>query len=239
MSGQPRRALLVDYGGVLTTSMAASFRAFCTEVGLPRDLLLDLVRRAYRDAGDGLIQQLETGRIDAEAFSRQAAERLRQQTGVTVAPEELIPRLFAHVRPDERMIGAVAAVRAAGVPTGLVSNSWGEETYPRDRLPALDAVVVSGEVGLRKPDPAIFELACERLGVEPPACVFVDDLPANAEAAEALGMAAVVHRDPDTTIPAVAAHLGLDPGAVDPPASGGGPGGGPLRSAERGGRLRG
>jgi putative hydrolase of the HAD superfamily len=225
----------VDYGGVLTTSMAASFRAFCADVGLPRNLLFDLVTRAYRDAGDGLIQQLETGRLDAATFSRQVVELLRQQTGVVMPAEELIPWLFAHVRPDERMLGAVAAVRAAGVPTALVSNSWGEETYPHDRLPdALDVVVVSGEVGLRKPDPAIFELACERLGVAPPDCVFVDDLPANAEAAEALGMAAVVHRDPDTTIPAVAAHLGLDAGAGDP----GGGGGASLRSAGRGGRLR-
>ena len=87
------------------------------------------------------------------------------------------------------MLAAVAAARAAGVRTGLISNSWGLGIYDRlDSTELFDAVVISGEVGLHKPQPEIYLLACERLGVEPAAAVFVDDLRENCAGAEAVGM---------------------------------------------------
>jgi putative hydrolase of the HAD superfamily len=99
------------------------------------------------------------------------------------------------------MIGAVRAHKAAGHPTGLISNSWGRGIYDDDMIAELfDAVVISGEVGLHKPDPAIYLLACERLGVEPADAVFVDDLRENCDGAEAVGMAAVLHRDTADTL---------------------------------------
>jgi putative hydrolase of the HAD superfamily len=97
------------------------------------------------------------------------------------------------------MIELVARVRAAGVPTVLVTNSFGVE-YPREDWPRLfDATVVSHEVGLRKPDPAIYRLALDRLGVEAEATVLIDDMKDNIEAAETLGITGVLHVDATST----------------------------------------
>ena len=113
------------------------------------------------------------------------------------------------MRPDDAMLDAVAAARA-GVRTGLVSNSWGEEGYDRTRFDELfDALVISGEVGIRKPAPEIYALAAERLGRPPERCVFVDDLAGNLKPARAIGMATVLHRDAETTIAELEQHLGV------------------------------
>jgi putative hydrolase of the HAD superfamily len=97
------------------------------------------------------------------------------------------------------------------VKTALLSNSWGSENYPRERFAdTFDVLVISGEVGIRKPDPEIFHLAARRLGVAPHDCVFVDDLDRNVMVAQELGMAGVLHRRADETIPQVAELLGLD-----------------------------
>ena len=98
------------------------------------------------------------------------------------------------------MIGAVRAARAGGVPTGLISNSWGLGIYDRAPTDLFDATVISGEVGLHKPQAEIYLLACERLGVGPSEAVFVDDLRENCAGAEAVGMTAVLHRDPAETV---------------------------------------
>ena len=93
------------------------------------------------------------------------------------------------------MLEAVRRARAAGVRTGLVSNSWGTRRYPRDVLTELfDGVVISGEVGIRKPAPEIYALGAQSIGLEPETCVFVDDLPFNLAPAAELGMATVLHR---------------------------------------------
>ena len=100
------------------------------------------------------------------------------------------------MRPDEAMFDAVAAARRAGVRTGLVSNSWGEQGYDRTRFDELfDVLVISGEIGIRKPAPEIYALASERLGRAAERCVFVDDLAGNLKPARAIGMATVLHRD--------------------------------------------
>ncbi|HVM21438.1 MAG TPA: HAD family phosphatase [Egibacteraceae bacterium] len=208
-----RTALLVDYGGVLTTSVTRSFRAFCRELGLPPDLAKEAFVEAYTaHDGDGPVHRMETGEISVEEFSVGLAQVLTERSGVAVPADGLIGRLFALMEHDETMFTAVAAAKRHGVRTGLLSNSWGSDAYPRERFADLfDDVVISGEVRLRKPDPAIFRLAADRLGVAPDACVFVDDLDANITAAENLGMAGVLHRDASTTVAAVAPLLGLEP----------------------------
>ena len=120
-------------------------------------------------------------------------------------------RLFAAMRPDATMLGAVATARAAGVRTGLISNSWGAgEVYDRERFPELfDAVVISGEVGLRKPDPAIYRLAADRLELAPDRLVFVDDLPGNLKPARAMGMVTIAHRDGESTVAELERALGV------------------------------
>jgi epoxide hydrolase-like predicted phosphatase len=197
-----RRGLIVDWGGVLTTDVFASFRVFCVAEGLAPDTVRDLFREDPR-ARD-LLAGLETGELDGNAFERGFAALLG------IAPDGIVERLFGAIGPDEAMIGAVRAARAAGLRTGLLSNSWRAEDYDRALLEELfDACVISAEVGLRKPDPAIYALAAERVGLPPEALVYVDDLPGNLKPARALGMATVAHRDAAETIPELEALLGV------------------------------
>jgi putative hydrolase of the HAD superfamily len=211
-----RQGLVVDFGGVLTTSVRASFRSYCTEVGLPEGALGDVIAEVYRaPGGDGPIQQLETGRISIAEFGERLAALLSERGHPVVDGADLVQGLFAGVELDERVLGAVERIRELGVRTALLSNSWGGN-YPRDRFPALfDAVVISAEVGMRKPDPAIFRLAADQLGLDAEQCVFVDDLEHNVRAAEDVGMTGVWHRDPDETIHRCCALLDLDPALVD------------------------
>jgi putative hydrolase of the HAD superfamily len=112
------------------------------------------------------------------------------------------------------MLDAVRRARRAGVKTGLISNSWGEGlAYDDGMLEELfDAVVISGDVGLHKPEPEIFRLGAERIGVPPEECVFVDDLRENCAGAEAVGMTAILHRGPDSTLPELEKFLQLEVG---------------------------
>jgi putative hydrolase of the HAD superfamily len=197
-----RLGLIVDYGGVLTTDVFASFRAFCEAEGLEPDTVRDRFR-SDPEARE-LLAGLETGALAVAEFEPRFAALLE------VASERLIERLFGGMEPDAAMLDGVRAARHAGARTGLLSNSWGAATaYDPALLEELfDAWVISSEVGLRKPDPAIYELAAERLGLAPAACVFVDDLPGNLKPARALGMATVLHRgDAAATLAEVGALL--------------------------------
>jgi putative hydrolase of the HAD superfamily len=189
------RALLVDYGGVLTTNVFDSFRDFCVAEGLDRDA----VRRLFREEPRALelVRGLETGALSEDEFGERFGELLEidDRTG-------LVERMFGGVRPDEEMLAVLRRARAAGVRTGLVSNSMGTGRYDRSAFPELfDGVVISGEVGLHKPQPEIFLLGAERTGAAPDECVFVDDLRENCEGAEAVGMTAVLHRGAESTVP--------------------------------------
>lgn len=198
----PRSALLVDWGGVLTTNLFTSFGAFCTDEGIDPATLGPLFRehKEFR----ALLIAFEEGSVDEREFERGFAGVL----GCDHAG--LIDRLFARVGPDPAMLGAVRAARAAGVRTGLVSNSWGTRRYDRAMLEELfDGVVISGEVGMRKPAPEIYRLGAERAGADPAACVYVDDLPFNLPPAAELGMATVHHTETAKTIAELEALLGL------------------------------
>ena len=207
-----RTGLLVDFGGVLTTSVTKSFRAFCTEMGLPPELAKEAFLEAYAGhEGDGPVHRMETGEITVDEFAVGLAEVLSQRAGIPVPHEGLVHKLFARMEADEAMFAAVTAARRAGVRTGLLSNSWGSENYPHERFEDMfDILVISGEVGIRKPDPAIFALASRRLGVEPGGCVFIDDLDTNIAVAQDAGMAGILHRNAATTIPRMAELLALD-----------------------------
>jgi putative hydrolase of the HAD superfamily len=189
------KGLLVDFGGVLTSNVFDSFRRFCVAEGLDPDAVKRLFREEPRALE--LVRGLETGALGEDVFG----ERFGELLGVDQRPG-LVDRMFGGVRPDEEMIAAVRRARAQGIRTGLVSNSMGAGRYDRSTFPELfDGVVISGDVGLHKPDPEIFLLGAERAGVSPDRCVFVDDLRENCEGAEAVGMTAVLHRRPATTLP--------------------------------------
>ncbi|HWT93470.1 MAG TPA: HAD family phosphatase [Solirubrobacteraceae bacterium] len=206
MPADRRTGLLVDFGGVLTTNVFASFAAFCRDEGLPEDLIAQAFRSSPvpRD----LLFRLELGQLSAADFEREFARAIGLPDD---RAEGLAGRLFANAGPDDAMLSAVAAAKRAGVRTGLISNSWGEAlVYDRERFPELfDGVVISHEVGMRKPDPAIYTLGAERIGLPPEACVFVDDLGGNLKPALALGMATVKHVSADETIPQLEELLGV------------------------------
>ncbi|HEU0025058.1 MAG TPA: HAD family phosphatase [Thermoleophilaceae bacterium] len=198
------KGLLVDFGGVLTTNVFASFREFCVTEGLDPDT----IRRLFRDEPEALrlVRGLETAAVSEDEFG----ERFGELMGVTDRAG-LVERMFAGIRPDEVMLGALRRARAAGVRTGLISNSMGAGRYDREAFPELfDGVVISGDVGMHKPQPEIFRLGCERVGLEPGLCVFVDDLRENCVGAEAVGMTAVLHRGAETTLPELERLLGVD-----------------------------
>ncbi len=202
MTEKTRKGLLVDFGGVLTTDVFASFAAFCEQEGLETGTVRDRFMKDPR--ARELLADLETGKLTEEQFEPKFAAVLE------VSPDNLVDRLFAGMRPDEQMLAALEAARRAGVKTGLISNSWGKGRYDRSKFPELfDGVVISGEEGMRKPEPRMYELGAERVGLNPADCVFVDDLPFNLKPARALGMATVLHRDADQTIPELERLLGV------------------------------
>ena len=194
--------LLVDYGGVLTSNLFDSFRSFCELEGLAPE---EIGQRFRKDRGAReLLIGLETGRIAEEDFEPQFAAMLG------VEPTGLIDRLFAGSQPDEPMLVAVSRAREAGVRTGLISNSWGTSRYDHARLSELfDGIVISGEEGIRKPDPQMYIFGATRIGLAASACVFVDDLPHNLEPASELGMATVHHVSAEQTIAALERLLGV------------------------------
>jgi putative hydrolase of the HAD superfamily len=199
-----RHGLIVDYGGVLTSSPFASFEAFCGAEGLAPDA----VRERFRSDDDAraLLAALEIGELPAGDFERAFA------TSLGVAPDGLLRRMFGGMRADAAMIDGLRALRRTRVRMGLLSNSVGNEgVYDRALLAELfDAWVISNEVGLRKPDPAIYELAAERIGLAPAACVYVDDIGGNLKPARALGMATVLHSgDAATTLEEIREHLAV------------------------------
>jgi len=196
------KALIVDFGGVLTTDIWSAFAGFCEAEGLAPDAVKD----AFRSNPDALklLRGLETGELDEAAFE----PRFGAVLGIENT-EGLIGRLFAGLSPDEQMVGAVRSARAKGVKTALISNSWGLGIYDRAPVGLFDATVISGDVGLHKPNPEIYELAAERLSVDPGDCIFVDDLRENVAGAEAVGMTAILHRRAEETIAALEDWLGL------------------------------
>lgn len=202
-AGREIDAVLFDYGGVLTVPMRGSIQAWIAEEGIdPASFTTTLKAWLGRDADAGSpIHRLETGELPEAEFGVAFAAALRTTSGDAVDPDGVLRRMFARIEEDPAMWALAEDLRAAGVKVAIVSNSWGAgNLYPRERLAALFApVVISEEVGLRKPDPAIFRLALGELGVPPERAAFIDDAEPNVEGAAALGIRAVHHTDPVTT----------------------------------------
>ena len=195
----PPEALLIDFGGVLTTSVFDSFAAFCRAEGLPADALRDSFARD--EVAARLLVDAEEGRLSDEEFGRRLAARLCAGTDLELDPDGLLERMNAGLRPEPVMVHATAAIRGSGVTTVLVSNSLGGSTYAWCNFDELfDHVVISSEVGVRKPSRRIFRLAAERAGVPPERCVAVDDLEHNLVGARRVGMRTILHTDPATTL---------------------------------------
>lgn len=179
---------------MLTTSVWDSFAAFCRSEGLEPNAVKDLF--STDPEAMAALRALEMGESSEAEFETSFGRLLGLEH-----PEGLIDSMFAGMKPDAAMVDAVRAIRAGGLRTGLLSNSWSTEHYDRKLLAELfDSVVISAEVGLHKPQPEIYRLAAERLEVEPADCIFVDDLKENCDGAETVGMTAVRFRNTPETI---------------------------------------
>lgn len=207
-------AVVFDYGGVLTTPVRDSIGAWLARDGIdPASFSRTLKAWMSRSVPEGSpIHRLETGALSMNGFDALLAAELVTRDGRPLPGTDLLSRLFADMRPDPVMFELVADLKRAGLQVALLSNSWGN-TYPRERIAVFDPVVISGEVGLRKPNADIFLHALDLLDAPPDRVAFVDDAGANTEGAGRLGMRTVLHTDPDTTrkelariVPALSTH---------------------------------
>jgi putative hydrolase of the HAD superfamily len=209
------RGVITDWGGVLTNPILETVNAWIELEGVDRDSYAAVMRpwvmQAYAPDGKGSpIHALERGECTDEEFERLLASRLTRVDGSPVPADGLLARMFAATLPDSAMHGALRAIRRAGFRTALLSNSWGANDYPRHLFPELfDAVVISSEAGMRKPERRIFLHATGLLGLEPAECIFIDDIEANVLAAEAVGMVGVHHSEHRSTTQRLSELLGI------------------------------
>jgi len=203
------KALLLDYGGVMTSPIGDSFTAFCTAEKIDLEAFRHVVSLTARTA-DSPFAKVERGDLSEEEFDVTVAALLSDACGRTIVAQGLKQRMFAGVQPDPEMHEAVRRARDAGIRTVLVSNSWGGNDYPIEELRAFfDEIVISGWVGMRKPDPDIYLYSAEKAGAAADECIFVDDLSTNVQGAEAVGMTGVLHRDSGATLQRLEELLGL------------------------------
>lgn len=212
------RAVLFDFGGVLTTSILESFSQFSEEISGDRELLVRVLSQDS-EANRALVDH-EEGRLDHEGFETVVAERLAAH-GAEVAAEGLIAGMQRQMLPDPAMLDLLSRVREQGFLVGLVSNSLGRDCYAGFDLETLfDAQAISGVEGVRKPSRALYEIACHRLSVGTHQAIMIDDLEPNITAAAELDMDGIVHSDASETATALASKLGLAPGMFGGLASG-------------------
>ena len=219
-SGAPAlRGVITDWGGVMTNPLLETVRAWIEADDIDFDSYLAVMRAwvsaAYTGAGAGggaanPVHALERGECTDAEFERLLAAEIVRRDGTPVTADGLLTRMFAASLLSDPMQHLLRGVRAAGLRTALLSNSWGLADYPRHLFPGLfDAVVLSAEVGMRKPEERIFRHAAALLGLAPEQCVFIDDIEANVLAAEAIGMTGVLHVNPAETARRLAGLLGL------------------------------
>jgi putative hydrolase of the HAD superfamily len=202
------RALISDFGGVLTTPLSAGFLAYQEEAPITLEELGKGMQAAADAYGEHPLYALERGEITEQEFARRLAEQLHD--GFDLA--RLRHLYFERIEPNAPMIRFVGDLRRRGMRTALLTNNVREwEPLWRAKLPELDeifeVVVDSAFVGMRKPEPGIYELTLERLRVRAEECLFVDDLEVNCEAAVALGMTAVRFEHAEQAIPELESAL--------------------------------
>jgi len=198
------RGLVVDWGGVLTSGMDASIALWAegdgVDLGIYQSVMQDwLGAELARTAWLNPIHALERGEMAVPDFEEKLAGELTRRTGREVVADGLVRRMFDQFEHAHDMTGLVRRAREAGLRTALLSNSWGNE-FPGDGWHGVfDTVVISGEVGMRKPEERIYRYVADGLDLPLSECVFVDDLRPNVDAAVALGMVGIHHQSYDAT----------------------------------------
>jgi putative hydrolase of the HAD superfamily len=207
-------AVIWDFGGVFTSSPFEAFNRYEVERGLPRDLIRRVNATNPHDNAWALLERNEIGA--AEFDGRFLAESAA--LGHAVPGSEVLAMLSGQLRP--RMVEALKACKSR-FKVGCITNNFMSENGDAHRMASamgevlelFDAVIESAKAGVRKPDPRIYLMMCELLGVEPQACVYLDDLGINCKPAAALGMTAIKVVDVDQTLADLARATGLDFGA--------------------------
>jgi epoxide hydrolase-like predicted phosphatase len=193
--GRLVQAVISDFGGVLTSPLAGSFQAFQDTSGVPLEELGKAIAAIGARLGVNPLFELETGRLSEVEFLRQIGEQLSAALGRPVDMSGFGERYFAHLQPNEALIGYMRELRGRGYKLAICTNNVREwEQRWRAMLPIdeiFDVVVDSAFVGTRKPEPRIYELTLEALGVEAGSALLIDDIEANCTGARALGIHAV------------------------------------------------
>ncbi len=207
------RAVVCDFGGVLTSPLAGSFQAFSDHSGIPLAALGTALAAIGARDGVNPLHELECGRVGEPRFMADLAAEIAAQLGREIAMDDFAERYFAGLSPNRPMIELMASLRDEGHRMALLTNNVREwESRWRAMAPIdeiFELVVDSAFVGMRKPDPEIYELTLARLGLPPEDCLFVDDVEENCVAARAAGMAAVVFRDTAQAIAEIRAALAV------------------------------
>ncbi len=198
------RGLIVDWGGVLTSDLRTSVERWVQADGVDVAAYSAVMGEwlgpaAAAEAWINPIHALERGEMTVPDFERHLAGALSQRSGRHHEAEGLLARMFTWFEHAPEMNALVRRARQAGIATGLLSNSWGN-AYPRDLWTEMfDVVVISGEVGMRKPEPEIFWHTLDLIGLQANECVFVDDMAHNVEAAVHLGFVGIRHESYQAT----------------------------------------
>jgi len=189
------RAVMFDFGGVISSSPFEAFARLEAERNLPPDFIRT-VNATNPDTNAWA--QLERNEVDLDTFVELwTGEAL--VLGHNVDAREVLARLAGYIRPE--MVAAIRACRGSGLKTACLTNNFGSlDTAQSPEVRAVyelfDVVLESRVLGLRKPDPRFYELACEAVGVTPPEAVFLDDLGINLKPARAMGMHTIKVSDP-------------------------------------------
>ena len=206
------RAVICDFGGVLTTPLIEAFMHFQKQSGVSFEEVVKAMHRLTERSGRNPLHELEKGAITEDEF----LASIEDEMGGGVDLRTMNEAYFAHLDRNHQMIEFVRSLRVErGLRSALLTNNIREwEPKWRAMLPEIDeifeVVVDSAFVGMRKPDPQIYELTVERLGdgLRAEECIFIDDVDVNCDAARGLGMTAVQFRDTDQAIAEVRAALG-------------------------------
>jgi putative hydrolase of the HAD superfamily len=205
-------AIISDFGGVLTSPLLNSFTALQDSSGITLEALGTAMGAIWERDGAHPLFELETGRMSEAAFLRALGEELSKQLGREVEMESFGERYFAHLHPNQPLIDYMRQLRDRGYKLAICTNNVREwEQRWRAMLPVdeiFPVVVDSAFVGARKPEPRIYEITLERLGVPANAALMVDDIKLNCDGARELGMQAVWFRCTEQAIEEIEAALG-------------------------------
>jgi len=204
--------VISDFGGVLTTPLMRSFMAFQDQTGIQWEAMGRAMQRAAERNGAYPLFELEKGRMTEAEFLALLQNELEPELGHRPELHGFREIYFDALDPNERMVELMRDLRSRGHRMALLTNNVREwEPLWRSLLPVdeiFELIVDSAFVGMRKPEPEIYQLTLERLGYPPPAeCLFIDDVEVNVEAARELGLATVHFRDNEQAIPEIEAAL--------------------------------